>query len=86
MEGEAPAWVWQGFFGPMQAAAYAKATVDADSRAGAWVPPIGAPPVAVDTAGAVGMFAVQVRPAARIACPPGLEEARPELVGRLVGG
>lgn len=86
MSDEPPAWVWQGFFGPMAAAAYAKATMDADSRAGAWVPPIGAAPVPVDTAGTVGMFAVQVRPAARIACPPGLEEARPDLVGRLVGG
>lgn len=83
----APPWVWQGFFGPMAIAAAAKASVDAlpTEVVGARVPLHGDPPVPVDVHGEVGMFAIMTRPAAPVATPAGLEPARAEIVGRLVG-
>jgi hypothetical protein len=78
------AWVWQGFFGPMAAAAAGKAITDADTRAGVWVPLPGEPPRAVDVDGAMGMFAVQTRVNEPVPRPEGLLEAAPDLVGRLV--
>lgn len=78
-------WVWQGFFGPMAAAAAGKLLADADARAGVWVPPPGEPPRAVDVGGVMGMFAVQTRPEAPIETPAGLMQADPAMVGRMVG-
>jgi hypothetical protein len=78
-------WVWQGFFGPMQAAIAGKATTDEDNRAGVWVPLQGEPPRAVDTTGTMGMFAVQTRAGQPIPTPPGLLAADPGMVGRMVG-
>jgi hypothetical protein len=80
-----PAWQWQGFFGPMALATAAKASTDADPRAGVRVPLAGEAPRAVDRAGAMGMFAVQTRPDDAIACPSGLLEADPLMVGRMIG-
>ena len=77
-------WQWQGFFGPMATASAAKLLADEDARAGVWVPERGQPPRAVDTAGTFGMFAVQTRAGDPIACPEGLFEADPAMVGRLV--
>lgn len=82
---ENPLWVWQGFFGAMDAATAAKAAADKDSRAGVVVPVVGAPPMAVDTDETMGMFAVQTRPADPIPCPLGMREANPAMVGRMVG-
>lgn len=77
-------YVSQGFYGPMQVAMAAKAATDQDSRAGAWVPPQGEPPMAVDTSGATGMFAVMTRRHSPIPAPDGLLEASPAIVARLV--
>lgn len=87
MSDDTPLWVWQGFFGPMDVAAAAKVIVDGLSITvvGARVPLAGQPPVPVDVDGNVGMFAIQTRPAAPVAVPAGMEAARPDLVGRLVG-
>lgn len=82
---DASEWVWQGFFGPMAAAAAAKATTDADARVGVWVPLPGEPPQRVDKAGTTGMFAVQTRRSAPVETPAGVMEAEPAMVGRMVG-
>lgn len=81
------AWVWQGFFGPAARAAQAKIAVDdlPAGTVGVVVPERGAPPRAVDRAGALSMFAVQVRPSETLPIPDGLFEAEPDIVGRLVG-
>lgn len=80
-------WVWQGFFGPMAAAIAGKAITDGlpGETAGVKVPIPDEPPQAVDTSGAMGMFAIQTRPEAPVATPAGLMEANPAMVGRLVG-
>lgn len=83
---EAPAWVWQGFFGSMADATAAKMLTDEDPRAGVWLPLPGEPPMPVDTAGAMGMFAVQTRPENPIPRPAALREANSAMVGRMVGG
>jgi len=84
IETDAPAWVWQGFFGPMAAAqvAYAEVTLGADL--GVLVPLEGGP-MPVDLDGIMGMFAVQTRPAAPMATPHMMMQADPAMVGRLVG-
>jgi len=76
-------WVWQGFFGPMPAAAAAWSAVQIGAAVGVLVPPSG--PLAVDTGGVMGMFAVQTRPVAPMGLPAGMFEANPAMVGRLVG-
>jgi hypothetical protein len=80
----APAWVWQGFFGPVAEAIAGKALTDVDSRAGVWVPLPGEPPMPVDVEGVMLMFAVQTRPGDPIPTPSGMLEADPSLVGRMV--
>ncbi|HEV7455182.1 MAG TPA: hypothetical protein VGN96_00280 [Roseococcus sp.] len=77
-------WVWQGFFGPPPEAMTAYSAISVGGAIGALVPLEGGPH-AVDVAGEVMMFAVQVRPDAIMACPAGLTEANPDIVGRLVG-
>lgn len=77
-------WVAQGFYGPLAVATAAKAVTDQDPRAGAWVPPQGEPPMAVDTSGVTGMFAVMTRRHSPIPTPDGMLEANPAIVGRLV--
>jgi hypothetical protein len=77
-------WVPQGFFGPVAVATAAKAITDQDSRAGAWMPPQGAPPIAVDIDGTQAMFAVLTRRHSPIPTPEGLLQADPAMVGRLV--
>jgi len=80
------AWTWQGWFGEPELAAAAKALTDADQRAGAWVPPIGAPAVAMDEDGTVVAFVVLTRAFDPIPDPPGLKRARAEVIGRMMGG
>lgn len=81
---EAQEWVWQGFYGPKAAVAAAKAITDNDTRAGAWVPVQGDPPMPVDVGETQAMFAVMTREGAPIPTPTGLLEANPAIVGRLV--
>lgn len=83
-EPDAPAWVWQGFFGPMAAALTAYGAITIGAAVGVLVPAQGGP-MPVDTGGAMGMFAVQTRPADPMAVPAGMFEADPAMVGRLVG-
>ncbi len=83
-ESEAPAWVWQGFFGPMAAAVTAWEGITIGATVGVLVPLEGGP-MPVDTGGAMGMFAVQTRPEAPMAVPSGMYEADPAMVGRMVG-
>ena len=83
-EQDTPAWVWQGFFGPMEAAAAAWAAVQVGEAVGVLVPAEGGP-MPVDLDGLTGMFAVQTRPAAPMAGAAGMMEAAPAMVGRLVG-
>jgi hypothetical protein len=80
-------WAWQGFEGPTAAVTAAKVTHDAMdiSEVGAVVPARGQPPFAWNVAGTRAMFAVHTRVTSPLPCPPGLEEADPALVGRLVG-
>jgi hypothetical protein len=78
-------WVWQGFFGPMAAAAAAKLSTDADSRVGVWVPLPDEPPQRVDRNGTMGMFAVQTRRSNPVETPLGVLEADPAMVGRMIG-
>lgn len=78
-------WVPQGFFSPMATATAAKTSLDYDPRIGAMRPDPGQPPAPVDKEGTVGMFAVHSRPGNPIPCPPGMREADPALVGRLLG-
>lgn len=80
-----PEWVWQGFYGPKATATAAKAITDNDTRAGAWVPVKGAPPLRVDVGDTQAMFAVQTRPGNPIPTPAGLLQADPAMVGRMVG-
>lgn len=77
-------YVPQGFYGPLAVAAAAKTVTDQDPRAGAWMPPQGEPPMAVDTSGATGMFAVMTRRHSPIPKPDGLLEANPAIVARMV--
>ena len=79
-------WVHQGFFGPKEDVVAAKVLVDNDKRVGAWIPPQGAPPITVDVAGTQAMFAVLTRRENPVPVPPGLMEANPFMVGRMVGG
>lgn len=78
-----PAWVWQGFFGPMSTATAARAALIGDPRIGVMIP-LDDGPVAVDVEGTMGMFAIQTRPADPVATPAGLMQAQPSMVGRLV--
>lgn len=84
---EAPAWRWQGFYGPMAAAVAAKALTDAmgPPDVAAWVPVQGEAPMPVDPDGTDGMFAVAVRPDEPIPVPDGVKEANPAMVGRMIG-
>lgn len=86
-EPEAPAWVWQGFFGPMSAAIAGKLITDdlPGEVAGVKVPLPGDAPVSVDLTGSMGMFAVQTRPHDPMPVPAGMFEADPAMVGRMVG-
>lgn len=81
---ETDAWTWQGFFGPMAAAVTAWDGVTIGGAVGVRVPLEGGP-MPVDTAGAMGMFAVQTRPDTPMGVPAGLYEADPAMVGRMVG-
>ncbi len=83
-ETEAPAWVWQGFFGPMAAAVEAYGDVQIGADVGVLVPAEGGP-MPVDLDGMMGMFAVQTRPASPMATPHMMMQADPAMVGRLVG-
>lgn len=78
-------WNWQGFYGPRATAIAAKVIIDKDTRAGAWVPVQGQPPLRVDTTDTHAMFAVQTRPSNPIPTPEGMLEADPGMVGRMVG-
>jgi hypothetical protein len=84
MEHDPNEYVPQGFYGPMAAVAAAKTVTDQDPRAGAWVPPQGQPPMAVDITGVTGMFAVMTRRHNPIPTPDGLLQASPAIVARLV--
>lgn len=77
-------WVWQGFYGWTAEVGAAKAIIDNDVRAGAWVPVQGQPPMPIDVGGSQAMFAVMTRKGAPIPVPEGLLEADPATVGRLV--
>lgn len=81
---ETQEWVWQGFYGPKAAVTAAKAITDNDTRAGAWVPVQGDPPMLVDVTGTQAMFAVMTRKGAPIPTPAGLLQADPAMVGRMV--
>lgn len=83
-EPDGPLWVWQGFFGPIDAAQEAYDNVELSADLGVLVPSAGGP-ISVDTGGRMGMFAVQTRPAAPIPTPAGMIQADPAMVGRLVG-
>jgi hypothetical protein len=85
MDSEEVLWVWQGWTGPMAVVTEAKRLVDADPRAGAWVPMVDDPPEPMDVGGATGVFAVMTRPANPIPCPDGLLELRPDVVRSLFG-
>lgn len=78
-------WVWQGFYGAKAAVTAAKAIIDNDTRAGAWVPAQGQPPLQVDVTGTQAMFAVMTRKGEPIPTPTGLLQADPAMVGRMVG-
>jgi hypothetical protein len=82
-ETDAPAWVWQGFFGPMAAAQAGYSAVTIGDAVGVLVPLDD--PMPVDREGVMGMFAVQTRPSAPMEPPPGMFEADPSMVGRMVG-
>ena len=82
---ETQEWVWQGFYGPKAAVTAAKAIIDNDARAGAWVPVQGDPPMLVDVGGTQAMFAVMTRVGTPIPTPSGLLEANSAMVGRMVG-
>lgn len=47
--------------------------------------PLEGGPMRVDTAGTMGMFAVQTRATASMVVPAGMYEADPAMVGRMVG-
>lgn len=81
---ETQEWVWQGFYGPKAAVTAAKTILDNDTRAGAWVPAQGEPPMPVDVGETQAMFAVMTRKVAPIPKPAGTFEANPALVGRMV--
>lgn len=80
-------WVWQGFYGPKDAAIAAKARAEQYTAdvVGVIIPPIGAGVVDVDVEGVDAMFAVQTRAHAPLPTPEGLRVARPGIVGQLVG-
>jgi hypothetical protein len=85
---ETLAWVWQGFYGPRDAAEAARALVDIATPAaeiGARVPLEDGGLVSVDVHDNEWMFAVMTRPANPWPRPDGMKVARPEIVGRLVG-
>lgn len=84
MSDEPPAWVWQGFFGPMAAAIAAYSAITINDRVGVLIPAFDGP-MPVDTGGAMGMFAVQTRPHDPMPVPAGMFEADPAMVGRMVG-
>jgi hypothetical protein len=81
--------VWQGFYGPIEAAQAAIATVYADPRVGVRVPPpkgeVLPNPIAVGPDGEDWMFAVQTRAGAPVPTPAGMKRADPVMVGRMVG-
>lgn len=79
-ETEAPAWAWQGFFGPMAAAQAAWEGVTLGGAVSVLVPLQGGP-MPVDEDGEDGMFAVQTRPEAPMPVPAGMYEADPAMVG-----
>jgi len=80
-------WVWQGFEGPLVEAAAGKAVTDAlpGEIAGVKVPIPGEPPILWNKARTRAIWAIQVRPDARVSVPDGCEEAETSFVGRLVG-
>jgi hypothetical protein len=78
-------WVWQGWVGPIEEATAAKALVDADPRAGAWIPMVEDPPELLDVGGTLSAFAVLTRPADPIPCPDDMLELRPDVISRLFG-
>lgn len=84
-------WVWQGFFGPTEAAVAAYATVQKGLDQGGTGFDVGMKvpeengPMLVDKGGVMAMFAVQTRPWSPMPVPEGMFEADPAMVGRLVG-
>ena len=82
-------WVWQGFYGPMQAAQAAIATAYADPRVGIRVPlqegEVVPNPIPVGPDGEDWMFAVQTRAGEPVPKPAGMKRADPGMVGRMVG-
>lgn len=80
---EAPPWVWQGFYGPIADAEASYAAVKTGHDVGVLVPPGG--PRRVNKTGTHAMWAVQTRPDNPMPCPPGMEEATEDMVGRMIG-
>lgn len=77
-------WVWQGFYGPLDAATAAYNQVTIGEVVGVLIPQEGGP-ASVDEDDTDWMFAVQTRPDNPMPTPPGMKSARRERVGRLVG-
>jgi hypothetical protein len=86
-EQAAPLWEWQGWFGLADDVAREKPIVEAMDlhSVGAVRPERGAPPMHVTSDGVMTMFAFHVPVGQRLPTPPGLFEAEPSIVGRLVG-
>lgn len=83
-------WVWQGFAGPVEVAVIAKHDLEAllatiPPQVGVVVPPAGSPPFPWSVDRTQAMVAVQSRRGSPVACPAGMIEADPAIVGRLVG-
>jgi len=80
-------WVWQGFEGPIDAVIAAKTVIETlpVEVVGVIVPPSGEPPRAWNLAKTRAIFAIQTRADMPVACPEGLEEADPSIVGSMVG-
>lgn len=79
---------WRGWYGPPDLVAAAKAEMELLFGAnppgvGVIVPESGQPPAPVDVAGVHAMFAFSS--ALPLEPPPGLFEARPEIVHHLIG-
>lgn len=83
-----PAWVWQGFEGPVDLATAGKLITDElpNETAGVKIPLPGMPPMLWNGSGTRAMWAIQVRPNDLQPIPPGCETALSNIVGRLVGG
>lgn len=80
-------WVWQGFYGPTELVQSEKLLVETlpSSFVGVIVPPSGQGVVSINVEGTESMFAIQTRSNEPLSTPEGLNVARPEIVGRMVG-